>query len=79
MHRAAGGTIQRLNAGLATEWLRSKIVMTLIERFLPYLFVQRDALSIPAPTAPRSAFALPASATAFCRPRTNSIALERCG
>src|SRR5208282_2770669 len=25
MHRAAGGTIQRLNPGLATEWLRSRI------------------------------------------------------
>jgi hypothetical protein len=30
MQRAAGGTIQRLNPGLAIEWLRSKIDKMLI-------------------------------------------------
>jgi len=37
MQSAAGGTIQRLKAGLATEWFRSKIDATLMERISPVL------------------------------------------
>jgi hypothetical protein len=41
MHNAAGGTIQRLNPGLAIVWLRSKNDNRVIERIHP--FISRNA------------------------------------
>src|SRR6516165_7669190 len=38
MHNAAGGTIHRLNPGLAIEWLRSRNDNRLIRRVHPYYF-----------------------------------------
>jgi hypothetical protein len=40
MHKAAGGTIHRLNPGLAIEWVRSSIEPSPIER-LPFVFSAR--------------------------------------
>src|SRR5277367_2621708 len=43
MHNAAGGTIQRLKPGLATEWLRSRIDKTPICRLTPLFLSARIA------------------------------------
>ena len=49
MHSAAGGTIQRLNPGLAIVWLRSKIDKRAIARVHPFTF--RGTLARPSPSS----------------------------
>src|SRR5208337_1456305 len=78
MHSAAGGTIHRLNAGLATEWLRSKIDITLIEHSLPVSCVFKGMREHRLPLGEPGAFALPAAA-ADCESARKALLLSDWG